>query len=65
MNVAKKQLSITLEGSKLEFDFEGPWGGKDVAIVRQHIGKQYALHVRSIRRKELARKRLLESKKEV
>ena len=50
MSDAKKTLSITIHGSKLEYDFGGNWTGKDVRVAMAHLPRQYKLAQRQIRR---------------
>jgi len=50
MSDAKKTLSVLIHGSKLEYNFDGNWTGKDVRVVMAHLPRQYKLAQRQIRR---------------
>ena len=53
---AKKSLTVTLQGNKLETVFEGKWSGNDLRIIMTHLPKRYRMHIRDIRRSDIKSK---------
>ena len=45
-----KKLTVTLDGIKDKFVFEGFWTGKDITLVSGHLNRQYKLYTREVRR---------------